>query len=250
MRTKAIPMLLVLGLGLLVLPLASAQAVKITNGPVVETAASNSATIAWSTNQPGGSRVWYGKNKDNLTHFAEAPYGGDTHRVQITNLQPDTTYYFQVESGQGRGANDAESQGVLSFRTVASGAQPEHNQHPQVAEKGLVNEENGKVRITNGPHVERADAHSATIVWTTNLKGSSRVNYGTDRNNMTRLAEAPWGEGGLNHRVTLQGLQPDTVYYYSVETGQAQGTGGAEVESVRVERFRTPSATATPASVR
>jgi hypothetical protein len=33
--------------------------------------------------------------------------------------------------------------------------------------------------------------------------------------------------------VTLHHLKPDTTYYFVVETGQAQGTGGAEVESNR-----------------
>ncbi len=218
------------------------QAVQITNGPVIETADTTSATIAWSTNQPSSTRVWYGTDPNNLTRIAEAPFTGGTHRVQIKGLQPNTTYYFQVESGQGRGGSEAESQGVMSFKTVAQGQAAVHNQHPQVAEKGLANEENGKVKITNGPVIERVDSNSATIAWSTNVKGSSRMNYGTDPNNLTELAESPWGAGGLTHRVQIRNLKPGTTYYFDVETGQAQGTGGAEVESGRVMSFTTPAA--------
>ncbi len=218
------------------------QGVQITNGPIIETVDSNSATIAWSTNQPSSTRVWYGTDPNNLTRVAEAPFTNGTHRVQIKGLQPNATYYFQVESGQGRGGSEAESQGVMSFKTVAPGQAAVHNQHPQVAEKGLANEENGKVKITNGPVIEHVDSNSATIAWSTNVKGSSRVTYGTDPNNLTELAESPWGAGGLTHRVVIRDLKPGTTYYFNIETGQAQGTGGAEVEGARVMSFTTPAA--------
>jgi acid phosphatase type 7 len=64
----------------------TAQVVQITRGPVIETASNNSATIAWSTNQPSDSRVWYGTDKDNLTQTAEAGAAATTHRVQLNNL--------------------------------------------------------------------------------------------------------------------------------------------------------------------
>ncbi|HZQ24983.1 MAG TPA: fibronectin type III domain-containing protein [Terriglobales bacterium] len=235
----ALVCLLTLGTGLVLSGRLIAQAVHITHGPVIETASSNSAVIAWSTNESSNSRVWYGTDKNNLTRLGEARYGGNTHRVELTNLKPGTTYYFEVESGQAKGGSEAESQGVLSFQTVAAGAPAVHNQKPVLAEKGLANEENGKVKITHGPVLEHVDAHSATVAWSTNLKGSTRVDYGTDPNNLTQLAEAPWGQGGLTHRVTIRDLKPNTTYYFNVETGQAQGTGGAEVDSSKVMSFKT-----------
>jgi hypothetical protein len=161
--------------------------------------------------------------------------------VQIKNLQPNTTYYFEVESGQARGGSEVESQGVLSFRTVAQGQPAIHNEHPQVAQKGLANEENGKVTITSGPVIEHVDSNSATVAWSTNVKGSSRVYYGINPNNLIQLAESPWGAGGLTHRVDIRNLKPGTTYYFTIETGQAQGTGGAEVESKTVMSFTTPT---------
>ena len=75
------------------------QDIRITNGPVIEEATSDAAVIAWSTDVPSSSQVWYGTEKNNLTHSAEAPDNGSkTHRVRIANLKPNTTYYFQVES--------------------------------------------------------------------------------------------------------------------------------------------------------
>lgn len=98
----------------------------------------------------------------------------------------------------------------------------------------------GAVHITNGPVIERADQNSATIAWSTDRQGSSVVDYGTDPNNLNQKAESPWGATGLTHRVQLKNLQPGTRYYFEVETGQAKGTSGGEVESNRYS-FQTPN---------
>ena len=245
MRTSTIALLLLPAVMLVPAPNLTAQPVQITNGPVIEMARDNSATIAWSTNQPSASLVGYGTDRDNLTKTAEAP-AGTTHRVRLNNLQPGTTYYFRVEPSPGQRQGEAENQGVLSFKTVARGQQPVRNQQPAMAEKGLANADNGKVKITNGPTLEYVDSNSATIAWSTNLKGSTRVNYGTDPNNLGQLSESPWGAGGLTHRVKVQNLQPNTTYYFQVETGQAEGTGGAEVESPNVMSFKTTAPGAPP----
>jgi len=222
-------------------PPQAGQDIRITNGPMLEEVNGNAVVIAWSTDVPSNSRVWYATDKNNLTHVAEAPANGtNTHRVRIDNLRPNTTYYFQVESSQ-RGGNrgQAESEGVLSFRTLSSGAQTLHNQRPEVAatDAAAGMQENGRVRITNGPVIEEADGGHARIAWGTNIQGSSRVQYGTDLGTMNKLAEAPWGVGGLTHRVDLKNLQPGTTYYFQVETGQA---AGSEVES-DIFSFRTPN---------
>jgi len=222
-------------------PMQAGQDIRITNGPILDEVNGNAVVIAWSTDVPSNSRVWYATDKNNLTHVAEAPANGtNTHRVRIDNLRPNTTYYFQVESSQ-RGGNrgQAESEGVLSFRTLSSGAQTLHNQRPEVAatDAAAGMQENGRVRITNGPVIEEADGGHARIAWGTNIQGSSRVQYGTDLGTMNKLAEAPWGVGGLTHRVDLKNLQPGTTYYFQVETGQA---AGSEVES-DIFSFRTPN---------
>src|SRR6266550_3940710 len=247
MQSTKKPFLLVIAMTLVVAYAVAAPApqagqdIRITNGPMLEEVNGNAVVIAWSTDVPSSSRVWYATDKNNLTHVAEAPENGsNTHRVRIDNLRPDTTYYFQVESAQSRGnRGQGESEGVLSFRTLSSGAQTVHNQKPVVAatDAAAGMQENGKVRITNGPIIEEADGNHARIAWTTNIQGSTRVTYGTDMGNMSKLAEAPWGAGGLTHRVELKNLQPGTTYYFQAETGQA---AGSEVES-DIFSFRTPN---------
>lgn len=101
-----------------------AQAVRITNGPRVEGTGDTWAVVAWTTNTGGSSILRYGTDKNSLNETAEAPYAdneaathGQTHRVHIKNLKPNTTYYFMVDSGQGEGTGTEAKSGVSEFHT-------------------------------------------------------------------------------------------------------------------------------------
>ena len=98
---------------------------KITNGPVVEYTSDHSAMIAWSTKYPAGTYLVYGTDQNNLNQRSQRAWGGTNHRLEIKNLQPSTTYYFQVRSENARGTGDDVQSPVASFRTVARGAAPE-----------------------------------------------------------------------------------------------------------------------------
>lgn len=114
---------------------------RITDGPRVEGASSNSAQIAWTTNASAGSMLLYGTDRTGVLStvsqgwpanqiqpngatpgMAEIPWGGTTHRIQLTNLQPQTTYYFAVRStaGQNTLVGNATSN-VSSFTTGGNG---------------------------------------------------------------------------------------------------------------------------------
>ncbi len=178
--------------------------IKLEAGPVAQDVTDKSARIWWVTDKPAETIVKYGSDVNNLQTAPEKAWGLQDHSVEIGNLQPDTTYYFRVENAKG------EVRASGQFKTEAAN-------YAQA----------GKVRITNGPVIEHIDQNSAIIAWSTNMRSSSIVRYGTDPNNLTQTAEAAWGQGGLNnaHRVHLNNLQPTTTYYFRIESTQAQGTG-------------------------
>jgi phosphodiesterase/alkaline phosphatase D-like protein len=93
--------------------------VQITKGPTIESVTPRSAVIAWSTNTNSGSTLRYGTSPDQLAKTAQVPWGGLTHRVTLQNLQPNTTYYFTVESMQGEGTGTGAASGVAQFKTPA-----------------------------------------------------------------------------------------------------------------------------------
>jgi Purple acid Phosphatase, N-terminal domain len=101
---------------------------KITNGPVIEYRSDHSAMVGWSTKDPAGTYIAYGTDRNSLNKRTEKSWGGTNHRLEIKNLQPSTTYYFQVRSEDAKGSKamgaDVQS-GVESFQTVAKGAAPD-----------------------------------------------------------------------------------------------------------------------------
>ncbi len=93
------------------------------------------------------------------------------------------------------------------------------------------------LQFTQPPTVESADAHSMTVMWKTNMSGSTVVRYGTDQNNLNQIFEK--AADGKTHRASIQDqLQPNTTYYFVAETSNGQG---APLDS-QVFSMKTPAA--------
>ena len=104
-----------------------------------------------------------------------------------------------------------------------------------------------RVRIMQGPEIERADPDFAIIRWTSNNPGGSPVHfgvvhYGTDPTKLNQTAQSPIrlnpGHSYTVFRVRMEGLNPRTTYYYTVDSMEANGKGD-RVKST-VKHFITP----------
>ena len=206
------------------------QTVRVTEGPTITYVDDQFAVVAWTTNVPTESRVFYGIHADDLNQVAESLQASTLHRVDLRNLKPDTTYYFQLDTP------GPEIPPVLQFRTVAAGAAPLRRQPPGREASAQPAPATG-VTITRGPTIEFADDRSAVISWTTNEPAPTLVYYGTRRSDLSQTAEA--GGNTTFHRVHLSGLQPATTYFFLVDSGQGQQTG-------QVNSFETAAAEGAP----
>ncbi len=99
---------------------------RITKGPVIEYVGPTDAVIAWSTNAKSSTVLRYGTAPNALDRKAEKPWGGTNHRVKLTGLKPNTTYYFDVESEHALGTGTQAESTKASFRTPAKGVKSEH----------------------------------------------------------------------------------------------------------------------------
>lgn len=70
--------------------------------------------------------------------------------------------------------------------------------------------------INNGPVAEYVSDTNCTIGWSTRVSGTTTLQYGTDRTKMTQTKEAVESNDGRNHHVRLDGLTPNTRYYFRV----------------------------------
>lgn len=176
-------------------------------GPIPEKITSTSAVVWWQTTAPEESILVYGTAPDDQPHRVQRPWRTSTHEVSVRKLRPRTTYYLAILRPDGTRS------AVGQFTT-----------HP------VGYAQDNSVRITNGPLFGQITPDSATIAWSANLASSFLVRYGSDPQNLDQAAKAPWTP--TTHRVMLQGLRPDTHYYFAIEaSGQLPGSEQAEQES-------------------
>lgn len=99
-----------------------------------------------------------------------------------------------------------------------------------------------RVRIIQGPAIEMSKPFLTIIRWTTDNPGGSPehygvVHYGTDPKNLRETAKSPIrlnpDHASTVFRVRLDNLKPDTTYYYTVSSMEANGTDDAAKSTVR-----------------
>ena len=188
--------------------------VVIVAGPVVQNLSGNSATLWWQTDDRAATHVKYGTDQNNPQQSAYDRGGDRNHSVQLSNLQPGQTYYYQVMRQNG------------TVRTTGQFNTPNTNASNSGASTPTV-------QITSGPNLESVGDKYAIVTWTTAQPSSSDVRVGTDPNNLPSTASGQWG---TNHRVQLGGLQPNTHYYFvigsSQQPGQQQATNTGQFTTI------------------
>jgi hypothetical protein len=103
------------------------------------------------------------------------------------------------------------------------------------------------VRVTEGPTIESAKGNLIIITWTSNNPGGTDehfgvVHYGTDPGHLSQTAQSPV-RLNQNHtltvfRVRVDGLKPQTTYYYAVDS--MQGNGRSDGVKSAVNHFTSP----------
>jgi len=98
------------------------------------------------------------------------------------------------------------------------------------------------VKITQGPEIERADSYLTIVRWTTNNPGGSPehygvVHYGPNPKDLSQTAKSPIRLNPDHRetvfRVRIEGLQPRTTYYYTVDSVEANGQGDGVKSTVK-----------------
>jgi hypothetical protein len=161
----------------------------------------NSATIAWTTDQPSTSQVAFGTSTAYGQYSVFSSTMGTTHTTNLTALTPGTTYYFAAVSVNSTGLTTTTPGG--SFTTPSNNAP-----------------------VIKNVTASNITSTSATLTWTTDQASTSQVKYGTT----TAYGSFSTFSASLvtNHSVTLTGLVAGTNYNYSVmSTNSAAGSSAS-----------------------
>lgn len=158
---------------------------------------STSAVISWNSSIPASSQVEYGTS---------ATYGSFTtldtnqvtnHSQTLNSLVPNTQYHFRVHSSPAAAGDVASS----DFTFTTAGA-------------------NTQIAITN-VSINSFGSVWITVQWTTNVAGTSQLDYGTTTSYglSTTLDPTPV----TNHLQTVLGLSPSTAYHLRARSKDSNG---------------------------
>ncbi len=170
-----------------------------------------SVVVFWETDERSTTEASY--RLETETSFTQAPAGedGTEHRLEIPGLTSGSTYIIRVRS-EDASTNDAVGPDL----------------EVTTALKAIL------IRVSNVSVVGR-DTAQAIIAWSTNVPGSSEVEYGLESNLRVSLKQTG-PDGVLEHRVTLTKLQQATKYFYRTISG------GSGADTSDVFSFRTRNA--------
>ncbi|AKG92420.1 hypothetical protein GAH_00224 [Geoglobus ahangari] len=179
----------------------------------IKSVTATSATIVWNTDEYSDSAVKYGTESGNYTYYMSDPTFKTTHSLTLTNLIPNTKYYFVIISKDMSG-NNAQSE-EYTFTTSIEEKPPltEYTIKP-TPQQGWLNT-------------------SATITFfRTDDVGVAYTNY-------SMVSEkGPWTkiEGEQPFSITISSEGETTIWYYSVDVN-----GSAEqVKSLTLKIDMTP----------
>lgn len=185
------------------------------SGVVVENITNNSAQIYWNTSTTSNSSVNYGTSSSLSSYSTVSSTTLSLqHRINITGLTTNTTYYFTVSStdGESNQTIDNNSGTNYTFTTTLD---------------------------STGPVISAIDepviAPTQTVItWVTDELATSRVEYGTVASTTSgSYATLTALDSTLTkqHVVTLSDLTKVTTYYYRVRSADAGGNNTTSDEN-------------------
>lgn len=140
--------------------------------------------LTWKTRESVSSIIRFGTNRENLDRTQQLDHATTDHEVTLIELENQTNYYYRIISIE---ADGSEHSFEGSFNTLSG---------PQ-----------------RGPYLQKVSHQAATICWRS-FNAINSVYYGLafDRLDL----ESKRSPESLDHTVVLEGLLPDTVYYYEI----------------------------------
>ncbi|GIW60377.1 MAG: hypothetical protein KatS3mg087_1443 [Patescibacteria group bacterium] len=173
------------------------EAASLTSGPTASSVTTKKATITWTTGRESDSKIQYGTSPGN--YFTSEPSNSTqktSHTIELTNLQPGTTYYYKAKWTDEDGNTGTSSE--KSFITEAA---------PAVSEVKVTN-----IGLTQALINFRVKGASSVEV----LFGETTAFGGLEKITTSKV------EG--DYTVQVEGLKDGTKYYYKINAIDEEGS--------------------------
>src|SRR5688572_1161241 len=94
---------------------------RLVRGPYLQSGTPNSMIVRWRTDQPSSTSVRFGLSETNLKFGARTQGAHTEHIVMLTNLAPNTRYYYSLSTNTLSGTNSAKGTNILGGTNVLFG---------------------------------------------------------------------------------------------------------------------------------
>lgn len=194
------------------------QKLKILSPPQVTQFSPRKVIISWETNKPSVSFITYGFKKNRKPHVVVNESDTTSHIVTLSNLVPNSLYYYQVTSRTSSRERTQSSYG--SFRTLKA---PKNVTLPT---------------INRGPSVAVRLAHQANIEFSTDRPCKTFITWGISPVEKHQTRKTVSRSLRKDHTIKLKGLKKGQRYYYIVHLEDAQGRKNkSEIFTIKSEKF-------------
>ncbi|MCG8671932.1 MAG: metallophosphoesterase family protein [Pseudomonadales bacterium] len=190
---------------------------KLPRGPYLQNPTTDSIVVKWRTDGEVIGQVAYGLSENNLSEVTSGGDATENHEILIDGLQADTTYYYQVQSGDSTGE-------IHSFTTPHEAGDATPFRVWLIGDSGTADENAAAVRdafyeFNGGPQ---------TDLWL--MLGDNAYTFGTDSEYQKAmfdmypetLSTTPLYSTIGNHEVMTTGGQP----YFDIFTLPVDGEAG------------------------
>jgi hypothetical protein len=241
----------------------------IITGIKIATTTENYATIVWDTDEVSDSLINYGLDR-NYGIARDPAIDKKTHSVDITGLDPSTTYYFRVISSDP-GGNQSVSGGL--FLTTKGSKNPGLQKVKDVKQRAisekilkllekLTDEEAIKLllakvkdiakgeipppSIMGTPAIKELGADYVILTWTTDRESSTMVTFSAEREYIEGAFPYAFTQGAPGsretaHEIKVIGLVPNTKYHLRVFSDDDAGLSGRSEDTVLTTKSILPT---------
>lgn len=191
---------------------------KILSPPYATLLSPQKAIISWETNKPTHSIVTYGFKKQKKPTVIYSEVETTTHIVTLTNLIPNTRYFYQAKSRDPSG--HIVSSSYFSFVTKRA---KKLEMLPMIKE---------------GPAIAFRRETEAKIEWKTDRPCTSYITWGKLPLASFQTKKEINKEFSSSHLITLEGLKAGMRYYYIIFLEDTDGRKNkSEVFSITIDKF-------------
>jgi hypothetical protein len=166
-------------------------------------------------------------------NWEEPAYKGNGNLSYVVQRSKDATTWEEVGTTTGLSYVDiVDSSGVYYYRVGSSDSTDQSKANPMfssIVSATIQGRYTEPAKLLSGIVISNISTRKATISWITNRESDTKIAYGITSNEYFE-EEVYHSKQTASHEITLNNLEPDTIYYFKAKWTDEDGNTGESHE--------------------